>query len=82
MRFLVFVELFVWADVMELVDVVDSKSTDSDVVPVRVRPSAPFFIFAPHDVLLAFELAYRSESYSKSRLVLEKVPENMGDGSV
>ena len=26
---------------MELVDVVDSKSTDGDIVPVRVRPPAP-----------------------------------------
>ena len=29
------------AGVMELVDVVDSKSTDGDIVPVRVRPPAP-----------------------------------------
>ena len=29
------------AGVMELVDVVDSKSTASDGVPVRVRPPAP-----------------------------------------
>ena len=43
---------------MELVDVVDSKSTDGDIVPVRVRPPAPInpivndtftmgFIFVP-----------------------------------
>ena len=31
----------VLAGVMELVDVVDSKSTDGDIVPVRVRPPAP-----------------------------------------
>ena len=31
----------VFAGVMELVDVVDSKSTDGDIVPVRVRPPAP-----------------------------------------
>ena len=46
------------AGVMELVDVVDSKSTDGDIVPVRVRPPAPInpivndtftmgFIFVP-----------------------------------
>ena len=29
------------AGVMELVDVVDSKSTDGDIVPVRVRSPAP-----------------------------------------
>ena len=29
------------AGVMELADVVDSKSTASDGVPVRVRPPAP-----------------------------------------
>lgn len=32
------------AGVMELVDVVDSKSTDGDIVPVRVRPPAPLAI--------------------------------------
>ena len=30
-----------YAGVMELADVVDSKSTASDGVPVRVRPPAP-----------------------------------------
>ena len=35
-----FTSLF--AGVMELVDVVDSKSTDGDIVPVRVRPPAPW----------------------------------------
>jgi hypothetical protein len=29
------------ADVMELADVLDSKSSGSDTVPVRPRPSAP-----------------------------------------
>ncbi len=32
---------FTLAGVMELADVVDSKSTGSDTVPVRVRPPAP-----------------------------------------
>ena len=32
------------AGVMELVDVVDSKSTASDGVPVRVRPPAPYHL--------------------------------------
>ena len=34
-----------FAVVMELVDVVDSKSTGGDTVPVRVRPTALFFVF-------------------------------------
>ena len=33
------------AGVMELADVVDSKSTASDGVPVRVRPPAPWRVF-------------------------------------
>ena len=33
------------AGVMELVDVVDSKSTAGDSVPVRVRPPAPYRVF-------------------------------------
>lgn len=35
------------ARVVKLVDAVDSKSIDSDVVPVRVRPWAPFSNFSP-----------------------------------
>ena len=38
---LVYYNIFVPAGVMELVDVVDSKSTASDGVPVRVRSPAP-----------------------------------------
>ena len=34
-------DLAICAGVMELADVVDSKSTGSDTVPVRVRPPAP-----------------------------------------
>ena len=34
-----------YGGVMELADVVDSKSTASDGVPVRVRPPAPCRVF-------------------------------------
>ena len=34
-----------YADVMKLVDVLDSKSCVGNHVPVRLRPSAYFFIF-------------------------------------
>ena len=40
-EFLVLTRFPTPAGVMELVDVVDSKSTDGDIVPVRVRPPAP-----------------------------------------
>ncbi len=32
------------AEVVKLVDAVDSKSTTSNGVPVRFRPSVPFFL--------------------------------------
>ena len=38
---LCYYDLAICAGVMELADVVDSKSTGSDTVPVRVRPPAP-----------------------------------------
>ena len=41
------------AGVMELVDVVDSKSTAGDSVPVRVRSPAPYWS-ASIDTMLAF----------------------------
>ena len=37
--------ILVNAGVMELVDVVDSKSTAGDSVPVRVRSPAPYRVF-------------------------------------
>jgi hypothetical protein len=36
------------AEVMELADVPDSKSGDSDIVRVRPPPSAPSDIIVPH----------------------------------
>lgn len=39
---IIFVSLH--AAVMELADVVDSKSSGSDIVPVRIRPAAPFVL--------------------------------------
>lgn|GEM_PF-6281104 len=38
---LCYIIVYVVAGVMELADVVDSKSTDGNIVPVRVRPPAP-----------------------------------------
>ena len=42
-----------FAGVMELADVVDSKSTGSDTVPVRVRPPAP--TLKPRHAFIAVE---------------------------
>ena len=58
--------ILVIAGVMELVDVVDSKSTASDGVPVRVRPPAPY------EVVPSFELFYRKAEllFAKTALFL------------
>ena len=41
--------MFDWAEVMELADVVDSKSTAGDSVPVRVRSPAPSSASVPRN---------------------------------
>ena len=40
-----------FAGVVELVDALDSKSSDGNIMPVRVRPSAPYF--APLELRMA-----------------------------
>ena len=49
-----------YAGVMELADVVDSKSTAGDSVPVRVRPPAPDLRSAIRNELSAAFLFYCS----------------------
>ncbi len=48
---------FVIAGVMELADVVDSKSTGSDTVPVRVRSPAPIIVLTTDPVVSTFCLS-------------------------
>ncbi len=49
------------AEVVKLVDAEDSKSSERKFVPVRVRPSVPFFLIGGYKLIKLLELIYRFE---------------------
>lgn len=59
---MVYILLVRFAGVMELADVVDSKSTGGDTVPVRVRPPAPSQLLRKLAFLFA-QILYACKDY-------------------
>ncbi len=72
---------------MELADVVDSKSTGSDTVPVRVRPPAPT-MSQRTDMMIVFVLCdvfydqkkYLSDSFEKILIPMIYFPKQVFRG--